>query len=143
MPSGALLRARDVMTPLVVTVRPEDSAWTALELMHSRGVGALVVVEGLKPVGIVTERDILRKVLTMRGREDLLSTFVRDVMSGRLITCTPETPLTTVLEIMVDKNIRRVPVVSGGMLDGIVTEWSCIKALLQVLREEKAETQTS
>ncbi|MEM0481653.1 MAG: CBS domain-containing protein [Nitrososphaerota archaeon] len=128
-----IIRARDVMNPLVVTVRPDDTAWTALELMISRGIGALVVVEGNKPVGIVTERDILRRLLKSRGPEDLLSTLVKDVMSRELISCTPETPLVDVLTKMVEKNIRRVPVISNGMLEGIITERNCIKALLDLV----------
>jgi CBS domain-containing protein len=128
-----IIKAKDVMNPFVVTVRPDDTAWTALELMMSRGIGALVVVEGNRPVGIVTERDILRSLLWGKGPEDLLSTLVRDVMSKELITCTPETPLVEVLAKMVEKNIRRVPVISNGMLEGIITERNCIKALLDII----------
>ncbi|MEM1923317.1 MAG: CBS domain-containing protein, partial [Nitrososphaerota archaeon] len=52
--------AKHVMNRFVVTVRPDDTAWTAVEMMFSNNVGALVVVEGNSPIGIVTERDILR-----------------------------------------------------------------------------------
>ncbi|GBC70879.1 Hypoxic response protein 1 [Candidatus Calditenuaceae archaeon HR02] len=128
-----IIKARDVMNPFVVTVRPDDTAWTALELMMSRGIGALVVVEGNRPVGIVTERDILRSLLKKRGPEDLLLTLVRDVMSKELITCTPDTPLVDVLTKMVERNIRRVPVISNGMLEGIITERNCIRALLDLI----------
>lgn len=133
MEGERIVRARDVMNPFVVTVRPDDTAWTALELMMSRDIGALVVVEGNRPVGIVTERDILRSLLRKKGPEDLLSTLVRDVMSKNLITCTPETPLVDVLTKMVERNIRRVPVVSNGMLEGIITERNCIRALLDLI----------
>ncbi|MEM0381787.1 MAG: CBS domain-containing protein [Nitrososphaerota archaeon] len=127
------IKAKDVMNPFVVTIRPEDTAWTALELMFSRRVGALVVVEGNKPVGIVTERDILRGLLMRRGLEDLLSMLVRDVMSKELITCAPDTPLIDVLVRMVEKDIRRMPVISNGVLEGIITEKNCIKALLDLI----------
>ena len=101
--------------------------------MFSRRVGALVVVEGNKPVGIVTERDILRGLLMRRGLEDLLSMLVRDVMSKELITCAPDTPLIDVLVRMVEKDIRRMPVISNGVLEGIITEKNCIKALLDLI----------
>ncbi len=127
------VKTKDVMNPFVVTIRPEDTAWTALELMFSRRVGALVVVEGNKPVGIVTERDILRGLLMRRGLEDLLSMLVRDVMSKELITCAPDTPLIDVLVRMVEKDIRRMPVISNGVLEGIITEKNCIKALLDLI----------
>ncbi len=129
--------AKHVMNRFVVTVRPDDTAWTALEMMFSNNVGALVVVEGNSPIGIVTERDILRCLLTCRGPEELLSILVKEVMSKGLITCTPETPLSEVLSIMVEKNIRRVPVIKNGMLEGIITEKDCIRALLD-LREVSA-----
>jgi len=125
-----------VMSRLVVTVRPEDTAWTALELMVSRGVGALVVVEGNRPIGIVTERDILRQLLRDRGPEDLLTTLVRDVMTRDPVVCTPETPLKEVLRTMVERGFRRMPVVKNGLLEGIVTERDCMALLLKLLAGE-------
>ncbi len=127
---------RDVMSRFVVTVRPEDTAWTALELMVSRGVGALVVVEGNRPIGIVTERDILRQLLRGRGPEDLLTTLVRDVMTRDPVVCTPETPLKEVLGTMVERGFRRMPVVKNGLLEGIVTERDCMVLLLKLLAGE-------
>jgi CBS domain-containing protein len=124
---------RDVMSRFVVTVRPEDTAWTALELMVSRGVGALVVVEGNRPIGIVTERDILRRLLRGRGPEELLTLLVRDVMTKEPIVCTPETPLRDVLRTMVERGFRRMPVVKNGLLEGIVTERDCMVFLLKLL----------
>jgi CBS domain-containing protein len=121
------------MSRFVVTVRPEDTAWTALELMVSRGVGALVVVEGNRPIGIVTERDILRRLLRGSGPEELLTLLVRDVMTKEPIVCTPETPLRDVLRTMVERGFRRMPVVKNGLLEGIVTERDCIVFLLKLL----------
>jgi CBS domain-containing protein len=121
------------MSRFVVTVRPEDTAWTALELMVSRGVGALVVVEGNRPIGIVTERDILRRLLRGSGPEELLTLLVRDVMTKEPIVCTPETPLRDVLRTMVERGFRRMPVVKNGLLEGIVTERDCMVFLLKLL----------
>ncbi|MDT7915057.1 MAG: CBS domain-containing protein, partial [Candidatus Caldarchaeales archaeon] len=128
--SGTTYLVRDVMSRFVVTVRPEDTAWTALELMVSRGVGALVVVEGNRPIGIVTERDILRRLLRGSGPEELLTLLVRDVMTKEPIVCTPETPLRDVLRTMVERGFRRMPVVKNGLLEGIVTERDCMVFLL-------------
>ncbi|MDT7876995.1 MAG: CBS domain-containing protein [Candidatus Caldarchaeales archaeon] len=131
--SGTTYLVRDVMSRFVVTVRPEDTAWTALELMVSRGVGALVVVEGNRPIGIVTERDILRRLLRGSGPEELLTLLVRDVMTKEPIVCTPETPLRDVLRTMVERGFRRMPVVKNGLLEGIVTERDCMVFLLKLL----------
>jgi CBS domain-containing protein len=131
--SGTTYLVRDVMSRFVVTVRPEDTAWTALELMVSRGVGALVVVEGNRPIGIVTERDIFRRLLRGSGPEELLTLLVRDVMTKEPIVCTPETPLRDVLRTMVERGFRRMPVVKNGLLEGIVTERDCMVFLLKLL----------
>jgi CBS domain-containing protein len=131
--SGTTYLVRDVMSRFVVTVRPEDTAWTALELMVSRGVGALVVVEGNRPIGIVTERDILRRLLRGSGPEELLTLLVRNVMTKEPIVCTPETPLRDVLRTMVERGFRRMPVVKNGLLEGIVTERDCMVFLLKLL----------
>jgi CBS domain-containing protein len=124
------------MSRFVVTARPEDTAWTALELIVSKNVGALVVVEGFRPIGIITERDILRMLLRGGGPEILLSTLVRDIMTRDPAVCTPETPLTEVISVMLERGFRRMPVVKDGLLEGIVTERDCIAALLKLLTGE-------
>lgn len=129
---------RDVMKGPVVTIRPEDTVWQALELMASKGIGAVVVADGLTPLGIITESDVVR-ALTNKGLSvlDLLTMRAGDLMSKPLNTCSPDDPLAEVVRLMVEKRIRRVPVVEGGRLVGIVTERDCLRALHRILVREE------
>ncbi|MEN3047746.1 MAG: CBS domain-containing protein [Candidatus Caldarchaeales archaeon] len=132
------LLVRDVMKGPVVTIRPEDTVWQALELMASQDIGAVVVADGLTPLGIITESDVVR-ALTNKGLSvlDLLTTRAGDLMSRPLNTCSPDDPLAEAVRLMVEKRIRRVPVVEGGRLVGIVTERDCLRALHQLLVREE------
>lgn len=128
------LLVRDVMRRPVVTVRPEDAVWQALELMASKGIGAVVVADGLTPLGIITESDIVR-TLTYKGVSliDLLTMKASDIMSTPLNICSPEDPLERAVQIMVEKKVRRIPVVEKDKLVGIVTERDCLEALHRLL----------
>jgi CBS domain-containing protein len=82
-------------------------------------VGSLLVTEGGRITGIVTERDYLRRV-TLHGRTDK-DTAVREIMSSPLIVATPETPIDECMALMTDRRIRHVPVVEGGEVVGVVS----------------------
>jgi len=88
--------------------------------MREHGSGSLVVMTGDKLAGIVTERDILHKVVA-EGR-DLYDTRVRDVMTKNLVTVDPDDNILTALRLMRAYDIRRLPVVKGGRLIGLLTE---------------------
>jgi len=126
MPSdliGQIMR-RDVQT-----VAPSDPLKYALERMLSKDIGNVVAVENEVPVGIVTERDILRKIA--KG-EDVPKLLVRDIMSSPVVTVTPKNNGIEALEIMHRKNIRRLPVVDEGRLVGIVTQKDLVYWVLRV-----------
>jgi len=99
----------------VSTVSPDDSLYTAVDLISHEESGSVLVVENGVPVGIVTERDILKLAL-----DDLRSYHVRDVMSSPLIVIDLE-HLPKALTKMSDRNIRHLPVVKRGRLVGILT----------------------
>jgi CBS domain-containing protein len=111
--------AKDFMTEKVVTIEATKSALDAAKLMTEREVGSLVVSEGEKPVGIVTDRDVVTKAvakdLQLRGVK------VREIMSKPLVTVKLDTPMIEIAKLMDDRGIRRVPVVRGGEVVGIVT----------------------
>jgi len=118
-----------IMTRNVQTVAPSDSLKDALEKMLSKDIGNVVVVEKDVPVGIVTERDILRRVA--KG-EDVSKLLVREIMSSPVITATPENNGIEAVDIMHRNNIRRLPVVDRGRLVGIVTQKDLIYWVLRV-----------
>jgi CBS domain-containing protein len=121
-----------VMTRGVVTVAPEDAVRTALRTMLDHDIGAVVVAEDDRAVGVFTERDLSRRILDDAG---LLDRPVREVMSSPVITTDPEAEVVDVFEVMNSKAIRRLPVVDRGALVGIVTERDLLRWVGQVARE--------
>ena len=95
------------------------SALDAAMQMNDRRIGSLVVIRGTTVAGIVTERDILRKVVA--ERRDPGTTRVKEIMSTPVAVCHRETPLEELRMIMTQKRIRRLPVVENGELQGIIT----------------------
>lgn len=121
-----------------VTVHKEDTIVEASKLMREFHVGCVIVVEdaeaGVKPVGIVTDRDLVVEILAAQLDPDSVS--VGDIMSYELVTAREEDSLWSTLQRMRSKGIRRVPVVSPqGLLAGILTS----DDLLEILAGELGE----
>lgn len=106
------------MTKKVVTVDPNRKVLDALQTMARKGIGSLVVVENETPVGMITERDIIRR---LARRRDTLDKKVSSIMSKPLIYVSPETSVLDSIRIMKKNNIRRLPVVGGSRLKGLIT----------------------
>jgi len=114
-----VVSAKEAMTTKVLVSGPKTTVARAAKMMASRGVGSIVIVKGKTPVGILTERDVLMKVVS----EDLKASkvLVVKVMSTPVMTITPDTDVSEVAKTMSKNRIRRLPVVSGGKLVGIIT----------------------
>jgi CBS domain-containing protein len=119
----------------VVTVRPEASVWAAAELLRDRGVGALVVVaDGARPIGIVTDRDLVLRV--MATERDPERTRVADVMSQPAITAEPLDRLEVTTARMRELGVRRMPVVSpDGELIGLLSTDDLIELMGRELHD--------
>ena len=109
----------------VLEIEADASVFEAVKQMVEANVGSLLVTEGGKITGIVTERDYLRRV-TLQGRTDK-DTSVREIMSSPLIVATPETPVDECMALMTDRRIRHVPVVDGGEVVGVVSIGDLVK----------------
>src|SRR3954447_3164835 len=109
---------REVMTESVVTAEPERTVREIAELMRERNVGSVVVVEADKPVGFVTDRDLTLSVIA-DGRD--LSDHIADHASSPVITADPTMGVEECADLMVRHGVRRLVVVDGGRLTGIVT----------------------
>lgn len=103
----------------VATVSPEVTARELADRMKEEGIGSLVVVEGDRPVGIVTDRDLLRRVIV--SRRDAESATARDVMSQPLVTARDSDPLQWLIQVMAEHGVRRVPIIRDGVLVGLVS----------------------
>ena len=114
-----MLKVKDVMVADLVTVKADISVKKAVKVMNDFEIGCLIVVENGEAVGIITERDILKRIV-VEGR-DPEKTLVGEVMSKPLIVTSPETSLEEAIESMFKHKIKKLPVVEGGKLVGLVT----------------------
>lgn len=103
-----ILAAKD---SVILSIRPDASALDAAMLMNEHKVGALIVVQSDRMVGIISERDLLRRVIAQR--HDPAGTLVRDVMTTNVICCEQTDDVEAVREIMREKRIRHIPVMDG------------------------------
>ena len=108
-----------MMSSPVVHVAPDDSVADALRAIIDRDIGAVVVVEDGRPVGVFTERDVSRRIL---DDPKLLDRWVGDVMSAPVVSVAPTDEVVFIFGLMTEKRIRRLPVVEGDQLVGILTE---------------------
>ena len=125
------LTVESIMKKPVFTLKPSSSVMDAVKLMGEKNIGCIVVTEDDKPVGMITERDVVRLLVT-RGRE-AFDADLGSVMKKPVITCTPDTAVTKAYVMMYENRIRRLPVVSSEKLVGIVTERDLIYWFLKML----------
>ena len=127
---------RDIMTKEIVMIDGTDSALEGAKLMTEKGISSLFVVKDGVPVGIVTERDFIKKVCA----KDIPISEVKifDIMSKILTTADPETPIEVAVQRMVNHKIRRLPITEGGKIVGIITVTDLAKHLRTTLLLEGA-----
>jgi CBS domain-containing protein len=111
---------KEVMTANVRSCEPTASVVDAAKLMAQEDIGPIPVVENGRLVGIVTDRDITVRVVA-EGR-DPMSTTVGDIASRDIVTATPEDDLDDVTSLLAQHQVRRIPVVEGDRLVGIVAQ---------------------
>jgi CBS domain-containing protein len=113
-------RIRDLMTPRVECVKPDDSVLEVARRMRERDIGSFPVCRGTSVLGMITDRDVVLRVLA-EGRE-AGTTPVKEVMSTGPVCCDIEDGPEDVLNSMSDRQVRRIPVLSrAGRLVGLVT----------------------
>lgn len=117
-----------VMRSPPLTALFSDSVSTVIDRMLTFDVGAVVVESGGLPVGIITERDILQRVV--KAGKDPARTLAREVMTSPITSIEVNKNLGDALKIMREKNVRRLAVMKGGRLIGIVTERRLLDALV-------------
>ena len=125
-----------VMRTQLVTARPDQTAAQAIRTMLDAGVGSVVVCEGPEPVGIFTERDVLR--LAGNGAA-FGTTLLRDVMTPSPLTASAEDGILAAAQLMGERNLRHLPVVEGGNLVGIVSIRDVLGFLAERLWSERDE----
>jgi CBS domain-containing protein len=109
----------------VFTIGPAETVASVAELLHSRGVGALVVLEAERVVGIVSERDVVRAVAS-HGREAMRRP-VSDFMTVNVLFADPGETVDSLLSRMTDRRVRHLPVCKNERLVGIVSIGDLVK----------------
>ena len=117
---------RDLMTASPATCEPSATVADAAKIMANEDVGPVPVVQEGRVVGIVTDRDLVVRVLA-EGR-DPNSTTIGEIASSDLVTVRPDSELNEALQLMAQNQVRRLPVVEGDQLVGIVAQADVARA---------------
>lgn len=134
MSKGSVL-VKEAMKSNPVTVKPKTSVKEAAELMRKKGIGNCIVVDK-KPIGIITESDILKKVVAEDKKAS--EVLVEEIMVTPIIVIDPYVNIEEAMKTMSKCNIRRLPVVEDGNLIGIITIKDILRLspmLLEIARE--------
>jgi CBS domain-containing protein len=115
---------KDIMKKQIVSIDVSLTVKDAAKMMDDTGVSCLVITKENVPVGILTERDFVTKIISLDRSS---STLVQSVMSLPLITANPSDTARKLAELMKEKNIHKIPVIEGNLLVGIVTTTDLIK----------------
>jgi CBS domain-containing protein len=112
-------KVRDLMVKDVISLEAYATAYQAVKLMNENKIGCLVVLRNGEAVGIVTERDLLERVLEKcKNPKD---TYVFEVMTSHIITGNPEMEIPEAARVMFENKVKKLPLVEGNKLVGIVT----------------------
>ena len=133
------IRVRDIMNANPVMIGRKASVLDATKEMKSEKVGSIIITENGKPIGVITESDILRKIVAEEKNAAKIS--VDEIMSSPPITIHPDASIKDAIRIMGENKIRRLPVVENGKVVGMITERDIVQAspLLMDIIEEWAE----
>ncbi len=126
-----MLKVEDIMVEEVITVEADATVMRAVKLMNKHEIGCLIVTKSRKPIGIVTERDLLKRVLA--GSRDPEKTRIWEVMSAPLVFVDPNMDIEDTVRFMLKMEIKKLPIVRKGKLLGLVTLTDLVRFQPQVV----------
>jgi Predicted signal-transduction protein containing cAMP-binding and CBS domains len=132
---------RDIMTKNVVTIEVNRTALEAAKIMAEKGISSLIVLNDQDPVGIVTERDFVKKICIKELNVSRVK--VNEVMSKIRTFADPEIPIEVAVQRMVNHKIRRLPIMEEGKVVGIITVTDLAKYLRTILLIDGALSEKS
>jgi len=128
-----MLKVREILSAksinAVYAVTPSQMVIEALDLMTSRNIGAVMVLENNRLMGIFSERDYARKGI-LKDRK-AISTPISEVMTANVFTVTPSDNLEDCMQLMTDKKIRHLPVLDDGKVIGLVSIGDVVMAIIR------------
>jgi CBS domain-containing protein len=121
----------------VVTISPSDTVTTLLAALAEHNVGALIAVDDGGVVGIVSERDVVRRIAD-RGAA-LLDATVDQIMTSVVVSCTSKDSVDKVAEMMTERHVRHMPVLDDGRLAGIVSIGDVVSSRMRQLEKDRGQ----
>lgn len=119
----------EAKAPGIHAINPDAAVIEAIQLMAEKGIGAVLVMDGERLAGILSERDYARKIV-LAGRSSR-DTPVRDIMTSELVTVDPGETAPRCMHLMTANRIRHLPVVADGVLVGLVSIGDLVKAVIE------------
>lgn len=133
---ASIILVRDVMSKEVKVVRPDTTVREVVATMNKFNIGSIIVVQGERPVGIITERDILRRLVEPCLAPETLT--ARHIMTSPVTTISETATIEEAATLMAKKKVKRLPVMSNEKIVGIVTFTDIVTkvpTLLSILEE--------
>jgi len=124
----------------VYTIEPGARVFDALKMMADKGVGALMVTEGGRIAGVISERDYARKVILHGKSSHELQ--VRDIMTSKVITVHPGQSVEECMALMTEKRIRHLPVIEGERLIGVLSIGDLVKEVIAAQQQTIAQLES-
>jgi CBS domain-containing protein len=112
-----MVSVKDIMSKNVVTITADKTVFEAADLMATKGISCLIISQDETPTGIVTERDVVRRIVAKKLPYD---TKISEIMTTKLVTVEPELSIKEAARLMSNNKIRRLPVVEQNKIVGIV-----------------------
>ncbi len=132
------LEVQEIMVDKVITTKTDATVKDAVKLMNKYEIGCLVVVENGKPVGIITERDLLKRVLAKSEKNKHKK--VVEIMTKPLLSAAPNMQIEEAAKLMFHKKIKKLPIVEKGKLLGLLTLTDILRIQPQLIRMYKIFT---
>ncbi len=124
----------EIKSPEVHSIGPDAPVIDAIRLMAERRIGALLVMDGPRLAGILSERDYARKVV-LQGRSSK-DTPVRDIMTTQVVSVGPHDTADQCMQLMTDSRIRHLPVLDNQQVVGVISIGDLVKAVIEAQRQE-------
>ena len=112
----------------IFSIGPDATVYEALGIMGSKDIGALLVMEGERLIGIISERDYARKVVLEGKRSQ--ETKVCEIMTTRVVCTIPERTVEDMMALMTEKRVRHIPVVIDDKVQGVISIGDVVKAVI-------------
>lgn len=127
--------ARDIMSNKIVTMESSESVIDIAKIMGKNKVSSVIITKDQKPIGIITERDLVSKIISQNKKPVEVKTI--DIISSPLVVVSPVTPVDEIVEKITERKIKRVVVVDMDQPVGIVTVTDFVKHLHKILADDE------